>query len=76
LTIDGSGRRRLAIGGPGCVDDDATEGALPMATAMVMQLRRNAGFMFRETGQAMERLGMSMMVRIDPCPQRGWERRR
>ena len=32
-----------------------------MATAMVMQLRRNAGFMFRETGQAMERLGMSMM---------------
>ena len=32
-----------------------------MATAMVMQLRRNAGFMFRETVQAMERLGMSMM---------------
>ena len=32
-----------------------------MATAMVMQLRRHAGFMFRETGQAMERLGMSMM---------------
>lgn len=32
-----------------------------MATAMVMQMRRNAGFMFRETGQAFERLGMSMM---------------
>lgn len=32
-----------------------------MATAMVMQMRRNMGFMFRETGQAMERLGMSMM---------------
>ena len=32
-----------------------------MATAMVMQMRRNVGFMFRESGQAMERLGMSMM---------------
>lgn len=34
---------------------------LRMATAMVMQMRRNVGFMFRESGQAMERLGMSMM---------------
>ena len=32
-----------------------------MAAAMVMQMRRNAGFMFRESGQAMDRLGMSMM---------------
>ena len=33
-----------------------------MAVAAISQLRRNVGFMFRETGQALDRLGMSVMA--------------
>ena len=52
---------------------------------MVMQMRRNAGFMFRESGQAMDRLGMSMMgdysymeprEYLRPRPLLGADRRR
>eukprot|EP01048_Picozoa_sp_COSAG05_P000069 COSAG05_NODE_2_length_63105_cov_159.292956_12_plen_124_part_00 len=32
-----------------------------MATAAIMQLRKNAGLIFRETGQAMDRMGASIM---------------
>lgn len=43
-----------------------------MATALVMGMRRNVGFMFRETGQAMERLGMSMMGDYSYMEPRAW----
>ena len=33
-----------------------------MAVAAISQLRRNVGFMFRETGQALDRLGMLVMA--------------
>ena len=41
--------------------DDVQPPSQPTMAAMLSQLTRNAGFMLRETGQAMDKLGCKVM---------------